>query len=168
MSVQGGTGVDRLSRKHPNNLLITVEGSEDPHKRIIQSTVAKRAFHIFEKRDCKHGFDLEDWMSAEKELLRDDFDGNMSEFHLLLECPPDPEVTTILSLTTHSLVVFRSHPRLASKAENRLDVQSVHVLPEEIDPTEAHVKAVDGLFHVYMPKKNNNKVRLRRTSATSI
>ena len=121
MNAQRETGVDRLFRKHPNYLLITVEGSEDPHKQIIQSTVAKRAFHIFEKRGCKHGFDLVDWMSAEKELLRDDFDGNTSEFHLLLERPRDPEVTTILSLTTHSLVIFRSHPRLASKAENRLE-----------------------------------------------
>jgi HSP20 family molecular chaperone IbpA len=30
----------------------------------------------------------------------------------------------------------------------------VHVLPEEIDPAQADVKAVDGLLHVYMPKKN--------------
>ncbi len=95
-------------------------------------------------------------MSAEKELLRDDFDGNTSEFHFLLECPRDPEVTTILSLTTRSLVVFRSHTRFVSKADNRPDVLSVHVLPEEIDPAQADMKAVDGLLHVYMPKKNNH------------
>jgi hypothetical protein len=132
-----------------------IESSEDRHKQIIQSTVAKRAYQIFEKRGCKHGFDLEDWMSAEKELLRDDFDGNTSEFHFLLECTRDLEVTTILSLTTHSLVVFRSDTRLASKANNRPNVLSVHVLPEEIDPVQADVKAVDGLLHVYLPKKNN-------------
>ena len=80
MNAQGGTGVDRLFRKHSNNLLFIVESSEDPHKQIIQSTVAKRAYQIFEKRGCKHGFDLKDWMCAEKELLRDDFDGNTSEF----------------------------------------------------------------------------------------
>jgi hypothetical protein len=151
--------MDRLFRKHPNNLLIIVESTENPHKQIIQSTVAKRAYQIFVKRGCKHGFDLEDWMTAEKELLRDDFDGNTSEFHLLLECPRDPEVTTILSLTTRSLVVFRSHTPLVSKADNRTDVLSVHVLPEEIDPAQANVKAVDGLLHVYMPKKNNHTSR---------
>jgi HSP20 family molecular chaperone IbpA len=32
---------------------------------------------------------------------------------------------------------------------------SVHVLPEEIDPVQADVKAVDGLLYVYLPKKNN-------------
>jgi hypothetical protein len=146
--------MDRAVQKRLNNWFITIESSEDRHKQIIRSAVAKRAYQIFEKRGCKHGFDLEDWVSAEKELLHDDFDGNTSEFHFLLECLRDPEVTTILSLTTHSLVVFRSHTQLVSKADNRPDVLSVHVLPEEIDPAQADVKAADGLLHVYMPKKN--------------
>ena len=141
--------MDRAVRKRPNNWAITIESSEDRHKQIIQSTIAKRAYQIFEKRGCKHGFDLEDWMFAEKELLRDDFDGNMSEFHFLLEGPQDPEVTTILSVTTRSLIVFRSHTPLVPKADNRPDLLSVHILPEEIDPAQANVKAVDGLLHVY-------------------
>src|SRR3984893_6246127 len=109
MNTSRGTRMDGAVRKSRNNCVITIESSEDRHKQIIQSTVAKRAYQIFEKRGCRHGFDLEDWISAEKEFLRDDFDGNTSEFHFLLECPRDPEVTTILSLTTHSLVVFQSH-----------------------------------------------------------
>jgi len=147
--------MDSPAQEHLNNWVITIESSEDRHKQIIQSAVAKRAYEIFEKRGCKHGFDLEDWMSAEKELLRDDFDGNTSAFHFLLEYPRVPEVTTILSLTTHSLVVLRSHARLVSKANNHPSVLSVHVLPEEIDPAQTEVKAVDGLLHVYLPKKNN-------------
>jgi hypothetical protein len=149
-------------------LLIIVESSEHSHKQIIEATVAKRAYQIFEKRGCKHGFDLEDWVIAEKELLRDDFDGNTSEFHFLFECPRDLEVITILSLTTHSLVVSRSQTRLFGKTGNRPDVLSVHILPEEIDPAQADVKAVDGLLHVYVPKKNSHKVRLRYSSALSV
>ena len=147
--------MDSPAQNYLNNWIITIESSEDRHKQIIQSTIAKRAYEIFEKRGCKHGFDVEDWISAEKELLRDDFDGNTSAFHFLLEYPRVPEVTTILSLTTHSLVVLRSHARLVSKANNHPSVLSVHVLPEEIDPAQADVKAVDGLLHVYLPKKNN-------------
>ena len=63
--------MDRLGRDCPDNLLIIVESSKNPHKEIIQSTIAERAYQIFEKRGCKHGFDLEDWKSAEKELLRE-------------------------------------------------------------------------------------------------
>jgi hypothetical protein len=155
-------------RKYLNNWEITVESSEDSHKQIIQSTVAKRAYQIFEKRGCKHGFHLEDWLSAEKELLRDDFDGNTPEFHFLVECPQGPEVTAILSLTTRSLVVFRSHGRLVSNADSRPDVLSVHVLPEEIDPAQTDVKAVDGLLHVYLPKKNNHAAHVSRASATRV
>jgi Protein of unknown function (DUF2934) len=104
--------VDRLVRKYPNSLLIIVESSEHSHRQIIESTVAKRAYQIFEKRGRKHGFDLEDWVIAEKELLRDDFDGNTSGFHFLFKHPRDPEVITILSWTTRSLVVSRSQIRL--------------------------------------------------------
>jgi hypothetical protein len=79
--------MDKPAQKRLNNWVVTIESGEDRHKQIIQSTVAKRAYQIFEKRGCKHGFDLEDWVSAEKELLHHDFDGNTSEFHFLLECP---------------------------------------------------------------------------------
>ena len=147
--------MDRAARKRLTNCVITIENNEDRHREIIQSAVAKRAYQIFETRGCKHGLDLEDWMSAEKELLRDDFDGDRSAFHFLFEGARDPEATTILSLTTHSLVVFRSHSRLVSKTNNRPDILSVHVLPEEIDPAQADVKAVNGLLHVYLPKKND-------------
>jgi hypothetical protein len=147
--------MDRHAQNRLNNWIIAIESSEDRHKQIIHSTVAKRAYQIFEKRGCRHGFDLEDWMSAEKELLRDDFDGNTSAFHFLFDGPRDPEVITILSLTAHSLVIFRSDTGLARKADTRPKVLSVHVLPEEIDPVQANVKAVDGLLHVYLPKKNN-------------
>ena len=143
-------------RKCLNNWVITVESSREQHQEIIRSTVARRAYEIFERRGCEHGFDLDDWVAAEKGLLRDDFDGNTSQFRFFIECPRDPEVTTILSLTTHSLIVLRSHARHVGEGDNEPDVLSVHVLPEEIDPAQADVKAVDGLLHVCMPKKNNH------------
>jgi hypothetical protein len=68
--------------RHPgkwrNNWLITVESRKEQHQKIIQSTVAQRAHQLFEQRGCKHGFDLDDWISAEKELLMDDFSGDTS------------------------------------------------------------------------------------------
>lgn len=94
-------------------------------------------------------------MAAEKELLRDDFDGDTSKFRFLIECPRDPEVTTVLSMTNHSLIVFRSHARHVGEGDNGPEVLSVHILPEEIDPALADVKAVEGLLHVQVPKKNH-------------
>ena len=85
----------------------------------------------------------------------DDFNGNTLAFHFVIECPKNPEVTTILSLTTHSLVVLRSHPRHIEESDNGPDVVSVHVFPEEIDPTQADVRPVDGLLHILVSRKNH-------------
>lgn len=65
-------------RKRLSNWIIMVESNREQHQEIIRSTVARRAYEIFERRGCEHGFDLDDWVAAEKELLRDDFDGNTS------------------------------------------------------------------------------------------
>ena len=41
--------------------VITVESSEERHQEIILSTITKRAYQIFEERERKHGFGLDDW-----------------------------------------------------------------------------------------------------------
>jgi hypothetical protein len=93
---------------------------------------------------------LEDWIIAEKELLQNDFNGNTPRFDLFIESPRDPEVTTILSMTTYSMIVFRNRAR-----QQRRVVVSVHVFPEEIDTTQADVNRVDGLLHLQVPKKKH-------------
>jgi Protein of unknown function (DUF2934) len=134
--------------------VITVESSEEHHQEIILSAITKRAYQIFEEREHKHGFGLDDWLNAEKELWRDD-DLDGPDFSLVVDCPPDREVTTILSLTTHSLVVFRSRKKRAGEANRGPDVQSVHQFSEEINPALAKVKPVNGTLHVCLPKKNH-------------
>src|ERR1700758_4392422 len=146
--------MEKQARKCSNNWVITVESRNDQHQKIILSTIAKRAYELFKRRGCAHGFDLEDWITAERELLQNDFNGNTSEFDLFIESPRDPEVTTILSMTPRSMIVFRSHARHNGEIEARPDVASVHLFPEEIDITQADVNRVNGLLHVHVPKKN--------------
>jgi hypothetical protein len=134
--------------------VITVESSEERHQGIILSTITKRAYQIFEEREHKHGFELDDWLNAEKELWRDD-DLDAPDFSLVVDCPRDSEVTTILSLTTHSLVVLRSRKKRAGEVNRDPDVQSVHQFSEEINPALAEVRPVDGTLHVCLPKKNH-------------
>ncbi len=141
-------------RKSSGVPVITVESSEERHQEIIFSTITKRAYQIFEERERKHGFGLDDWLTAEKELWRED-DSNASDFSLVVDCPRDPEVTTILSLTTHSLVVFRSRKKHAGEANCGPDVQSVYQFSQEINPALAEVKPVNGTLHVCLPKKKS-------------
>ena len=147
--------MERQARKSSNNWVIAVESRNEQHREIILSTIAKRAYELFERRGCAHGFDLEDWITSEKELLQNDFNGNTSEFDLFIESPRDPEVTTILSMTTHSMIAFRSHARHSGETDLGPDAASVHVFPEEIDTTQVDVNRVDGLLQVHVPKKNH-------------
>jgi hypothetical protein len=135
--------------------VITVESRDEQHQEIILATIAKRAYQLFEQRVYAHGFELEDWITAEKEFVQNDFNGNISQFDLLIESPRDPEVTTILSMTPHSMIVFRSRPRHNGEIDRGPDVVSVHIFPQEIDTTQADVDRVDGLLHVHVPKKKH-------------
>jgi Protein of unknown function (DUF2934) len=153
MNAQMRVRTDQRARKCLENWIITVESTEEQHLEIILSTIAKRAHQIFEERECKHGFELDDWLTAEQELWRDEFDGNTSCFQVLVDCPREPDVTTILSLTAHSLVVFRSRTRHAGEANAGPDVQSVHLFAKELDPAQADVRAADGILRVCVPKK---------------
>jgi hypothetical protein len=133
--------------------VITIESSEKRHQQIILTTISKRAQQLYEERECKQGFELDDWLNAERELWRDD-DLTASEFSLVVDCPKDPDVTTILSLTTHSLVVFRNRRRHAGETHCGPDVQSVHMFAEEINPALAEVQPANGTLRVCLPKKN--------------
>jgi Protein of unknown function (DUF2934) len=141
-------------RKCSGMPIIAVESSKERHQEIILSTITKRASQIFEKRERKHGFALDDWLKAEKELWRED-DSSAPDFSLVIDCPQDPNVTTILSLTNHSLVVFLSRKKHAGEAKCGPDVQSVHQFSQEIDPALTEVKAVNGTLRVCLPKKNH-------------
>jgi hypothetical protein len=146
-------------RKCRKNWVITVESKNEHHQEIILSTIAKRAYQLFERRGRAHGFDLEDWIRAEQELLQDDFSRDTSQFDCFIESPRNPEMTTILSVTAHSMITFRSHALHAGKVGLGPDVASVHVFPDEIDTTQVEVNRVDGLLHVHAPKKNHRNAR---------
>jgi hypothetical protein len=148
--------MERQARKCRNNWVIAVESGNQQHQEIILSTIAKRAYQLFERRGRVHGFDLEDWISAEQELLQDDFSRDTSQFDCFIESPRNPEMTTILSVTTHSMIAFRSHALYAGEIDLGPDVASVHVLPDEIDTTQVEVNRVGWLLHVHAPKKNHS------------
>jgi len=161
-------------RRYPGIRVIAVESSKERHQEIIFSTIANRARQISEERQDKCGFGLDDWLTAEKELWRDDHLG-VPDFSLVVDCPQDPEVTTILSLTTRSLVVLRSRKRRAGDVNCGPDVHSVHQFSQEMDPAPADVKPLNGALRVWLRKRNHalrDRVAIcdqrstRRTSAS--
>lgn len=35
----------------------------------LQACIAKRAYELYEQRGCQHGYDMEDWLQAAREVL---------------------------------------------------------------------------------------------------
>ena len=157
METKRANRMEKQAETGDKRWVITVESRNEQHQAIILETIAKRAYQLFEERGRAHGSDREDWITAEKELLQNDFNGNTSQFDVVIESPRDPEVTTILSMTPHSLIVFRSHARHNGEMEAKPDIASVHLFPEELDVTHAGVNRVNGLLYVHVPKKNHRK-----------
>jgi hypothetical protein len=42
---------------------------------VSREQTSEKAYEKWQQRGCVHGFDREDWMQAEKELLQDSLDG---------------------------------------------------------------------------------------------
>lgn len=146
----------RHTRECLNNWVITLDSSEEQHGEIIRAAIEKRAYAIFESRGSVHGFDLDDWTTAKKEILHGDLNTNTSDLRILIACPGESGVTTILSLTSHSLIVLHASKKQKPEAQQGPEVFSVYVFPSEIDPAEVHVEAIEGMLHVRLPKKQGS------------
>ena len=120
---------------------------------IIREVIQKRAYTIFESRGSIDGFDLDDWATAEKQVLQNALDGHTSNFLVHIACPKNADVTTILSITSRTMIVFRAGKGEKLGTEKGPEVFSICVFPEEIVPAEVEVKIVDGVLHIHLPKK---------------
>lgn len=48
------------------------ENQSHAHANAVRSEfISQRAYNLFERRGCIHGFDLEDWLEAEKQLAEE-------------------------------------------------------------------------------------------------
>ncbi len=143
----------RHTRECLNTWVITLDSSEEQHREIIRAAIEKRAYAIFEGRGSVHGFDLDDWTTAKKEILQDDLNPNTPDVRILIACPREAGVTTILSLTSHSLIVLHASKKQKHETQHGPEVFSVYVFPVEIVPAEVLVEAIEGMLHVRLPIK---------------
>jgi hypothetical protein len=110
----------------------------------IQDRIAKRAYDKFLERGSSPGFQLEDWLAAETELIvnsrvgvRVDHDRIVAEIYL----PQVDPLGIYVSVTPHDVLVLS-----ALDAEGRQVFQTVH-FPEEIELSNVTAEHVlDTLF----------------------
>jgi HSP20 family molecular chaperone IbpA len=130
----------------------------------IDVMIARRAFELFEGRGEGHGHDVDDWITAELELLRP-YRHDLKEsaqtvvFHAELPC----------SFTPEQLKVSVEPRRLIISGERELDVTCgghvpAHVekrtqrifrieeLPVDVDPSRTTANLKGELLEIMMPK----------------
>ena len=133
-------------------------------KNELDEMIARRAFQLFESRGGGHGHDVDDWLTAELELLRP-YRRDLKEsdeavfFHAELPC----------SFTPDQLKVSVQPRRLTISGERELEVTCVgdvptHVekrterifqteeLPAEVDPSRTTATLKAELLEIMMPK----------------
>jgi Protein of unknown function (DUF2934) len=47
---------------------VLTANSDEGSLELTEELIRVRAYHIYEKRGCEHGHDLEDWLQAEAEI----------------------------------------------------------------------------------------------------
>lgn len=110
----------------------------------IQDRIAKRAYDKFLERGSSPGFELQDWLSAEAELIVNSKVGVRVEDNRIVAEIFLPNVDPLglyVSVTPHDVLVLS-----ALDAEGRQVFQTVH-LPEEIEVSNVAAEHVlDTLF----------------------
>ena len=137
--------------------IATALWNQDERDRII----AMKAYELFCSRGCGHGSDLDDWLSAERELssAADDvlvmrseagFDSSIAE--------RAQQERIFLSIAPSSLLVLWTEAGTNSSEQNPNFQRSTLILaslPEPADPARAEVTYRDGRVWVHLPYVGN-------------
>ncbi len=62
----------KARRQDASAVTTTVEGTQpDTSAESIESAIARRAFELYCDRGCEDGYDVDDWLEAEREVRGD-------------------------------------------------------------------------------------------------
>jgi HSP20 family molecular chaperone IbpA len=136
------------------------------HKRKteLDLMIARRAFELFEGRDGRHGHDVDDWITAERELLRP-YRHNLKEsaeavvFHAKLPCSFTPDQFNI-SVEPRRLMVSGERElevTFVGDGPTHMEKQTQRIfrmeeLPADVDPSGTTATLKGNLLEIMMPK----------------
>jgi len=122
------------------------------------SLIAQRAFEIYESRGGAHGFDRDDWFTAERELLPElqiDYDVTDSAVQLTMQVPGFEAKDLEVEVGHQRVVVFGVHTDSGEDAADNCIVRKtigVAELPSEVDPQMARATLQNGTLRVVLPR----------------
>lgn len=131
--------------------------------RELYETIARRAYEFFDGRDPEDGFALEDWVKAERELLRPvplEIKESDDQFTIRAEVPGFTEKDIHVSLKPRHLVISGKVEESSEEKSgdtfytSRRSNEILHGLdlPAEIDPAKASATFKDGILDIQLPK----------------
>jgi HSP20 family protein len=131
--------------------------------------IARRAYQIFENNGSQHGHDLDDWLKAERELLRP-VNVEVNETDKGVEIKADVqgfnEKELEISVEPTRLTVTGKHEASKEETEGQTtysasiasDMLRVIGLPTEVNAAKATATVKDGVLNVVIPKAAKTKV----------
>lgn len=133
-------------------------------KNEIQDSIARRAYELFEGRGRGPGHDLDDWITAELELLRP-YRHDLKEsaeaivFHADLPCSFTPDQLNI-SVEPRRLIVSGERElevTCVGDAPTHVEKRTQHIfeveeLPVDVDPSRATAKLKGEILEIVMPR----------------
>jgi HSP20 family protein len=131
----------------------------------IYEVIAQRAYELFDGRGRQDGFDLEDWLSAERELLRPiSLEVTESDNRLTVraEVPDFSEKDLKVSLEPRRLVITGKVEEASEQKAGETFYTSRHSneifhtldLPAEVDPLTASATLKQGILELLLPKSD--------------
>jgi HSP20 family protein len=129
----------------------------------IYETIARRAYEFFDVRGREEGFALEDWLKAERELLRPvplEIKESDDQFRIHAEVPGFTEKDIHVSLKPRHLIISGKVEESSEEKSgdtfytSRRSNEILHGLdlPAEIDPEKASATFKDGILDIWLPK----------------
>lgn len=141
-----------------------IESLFDRAKEIYES-IARRAYELFEGRGRQDGFDLEDWLSAERESLlpvstiTTEYDDHLA---VRAEVPGFTEKEIQVSLEPRRLIISGKIEQTDEQKSGETTYTSLRSneffntldLFVEVDPAKATATFKDGVLDIRLPKVN--------------
>jgi HSP20 family protein len=134
------------------------------------SDITRRAYQIFENNGHQPGHDLEDWVKAERELLRPvnlEIGETGEALQVRAEVPGFSEKELQISVEPRRLTITGKHE--TSKEEKKgktiysessaTDILRVVSLPVEVDAAKASATLKDGVLNLTIPKVQTVRVQ---------
>ena len=134
----------------------------------IHHLIARRAYKLFAEGGFIHGHDLEDWLSAERELLHSapmELHETDSQFYLRVEVPGFRESEIVVAVGPLRVIISAEHQADAQQRRPKIlysECLSYRVfrsfnLPAPINPRKTARRLSNGVLEITLPKSEVEK-----------